>query len=73
MAQGQIHISRYRPVQIEEYLVFDNRVYPASTLSSFYNTATQLKSSAQEPTKPTPEPTRVIKPSQHKEFSNFFG
>lgn len=50
--------------------MFDNKVYPASSSSRFYKTATELTSQAENSTQPKPEAARIIQPSQYKEFSN---
>ena len=55
---------------MKEHLVFDNAVYPASTSSRFYKTATQLNAQTQLSSQVKPEPVRVIQPSQCKEFNN---
>jgi hypothetical protein len=38
--EAKFYISRYRPVPVEEHVVFDNAVYPASASNMFYKTAT---------------------------------
>src|SRR4051812_29697111 len=62
----------YRPVPIEEYLVFENAVYPASTSRRLYETATQLNPRTQpQNTSPfKPQPSRTIQMSPSKELSN---
>jgi len=72
LGSAKFYLSQYRPVPIEEHLVFDNAVYPASTSSRFYKTATQLNAQTQAPSPslPRPEPSRVIQTSLNKEFSN---
>ena len=67
---AKFYISKYRPVPVEEHLVFDNAVYPASTSSRFYKTATQLNAHTQALSPTKPEPSRIIQTSQLKEFSN---
>jgi hypothetical protein len=69
---AKFYISKYRPVPIEEHLVFDNAVYPASTASNFYKIATQLdaQTQTQSATQPKPEPCRTIRPSPCKELNN---
>ncbi|KAI9876486.1 MAG: hypothetical protein M1830_006397 [Pleopsidium flavum] len=57
--------SKYRPVPIEEYLVYDNSIYAASTSSAFFKTASQLNSTHQ---KPSTLPSRSILPSDLKEL-----
>ncbi|KAG9229284.1 P-loop containing nucleoside triphosphate hydrolase protein [Amylocarpus encephaloides] len=67
---AKFYISRYRPVPIEEHLVFDNAVYCASSSDSFYRTATQLASQAQRSPQGKPEPLRLIQLSQAKELKS---
>ncbi|TVY20266.1 Helicase and polymerase-containing protein TEBICHI [Lachnellula arida] len=67
---AKFYISRYRPVPIEEHLVFDNSVYHAATSSRFYKTATQLNAQTQLSSQVKPEPVRIIHPSQCREFSD---
>jgi replicative superfamily II helicase len=60
-------------VPVEEYLVFDNNVYNASSSSSFYKTATQLNLQSQHTqvsSQIRPEAIRVITHSQHPEFGS---
>ncbi|KAL9116553.1 MAG: hypothetical protein Q9187_006922 [Circinaria calcarea] len=59
--------SKYRPIPIEEYLVYDNSIYPVSTSSSFFKTASQLNSTQ---SKPIISPVRAIVPSKHIELAN---
>jgi hypothetical protein len=67
---AKFYISRYRPVPVEEHLVFDNAVYDASTSSGFYKTATQLNAQTQRASQIKPEPSRLIQQSESKELSN---
>ncbi len=55
------------PVPIEEYLVYDSSIYPVSSSSAFFKTASQLNS-----TQPLCgiSPTRQIETSTHKELRN---
>ena len=57
---AKFYKSVYKPVPIEEYLVYGNSIYPASTSTSFFKTASQLNS-----TQPrlSPRATRSIQPS----------
>ncbi|CAF9908910.1 MAG: hypothetical protein ALECFALPRED_005166 [Alectoria fallacina] len=59
--------TKYVPVPIEEYLVYDCSIYPVSTSSAFFKTASQLNS-----TQPWSGvcPTRVIQSSEHRELRN---
>ena len=58
--------SKYKPIPIEEYLVYDQSIYPISTSSAFFNTTNQLNS-----TQPRPPilPTRRIAASKYMELS----
>lgn len=55
------------PIPIEEYLVYDNSIYPVSTSNAFFQTASQLASA--QP-KPIISPTRTITSSKHIELVN---
>ncbi|SLM40041.1 dna-directed dna polymerase [Lasallia pustulata] len=57
--------SKYRPVPVEEYLVYDHSIYPASTSSAYFKTASQLN--ATQP-KCLVNPTRTIQPSAYSEL-----
>ena len=59
--------TKYVPVPIEEYLVYDRSIYPVSTSSAFVKTASQLNS-----TQPLSviSPTRVVQTSEHDELRN---
>ncbi|CZT03482.1 hypothetical protein WAI453_012309 [Rhynchosporium graminicola] len=75
---AKFYVSRYRPVPVEEHLVFDNAVYPASSSRSFYKTATQLNARTQNQnqtqthfsTQAKPEACRTIQQSNSKELNN---
>ncbi|ESZ99534.1 DEAD/DEAH box helicase [Sclerotinia borealis F-4128] len=68
---AKFYISNYRAVPVEEHLVFENAVYPASSSNRFYKTASQLNSQIRNNSMgPLPKPHRLIQTSQHKEFSN---
>lgn len=59
--------TKYVPVIIDEYLVYDRSIYPVSTSSAFFKTASQLNS-----TQPLSNisPNREIQPSNHHELRN---
>jgi DNA polymerase theta len=67
--QGHSYETRYRPVPIEEHLVYDGRIYAAGTTASLLKTVTQLDSRSQF-SQPKVRPLRVIKPSNHKELQD---
>ncbi|KAI9813135.1 MAG: hypothetical protein M1827_004356 [Pycnora praestabilis] len=43
---AKFYQSKYRPIPLEEYLVYDNSIYPAATSSTFLRTASQLNASS---------------------------
>lgn len=68
---AKFYISNYRAVPVEEHLVFENAVYPASSSNRFYKTASQLNSqNSGNLMQALPGPHRRIQTSQHKELSN---
>ncbi len=70
LGNAKFYISRYRPVPVEEHLVFDNAVYAASSSSSFYKTATQQNTHGRNSSQIKPEPARFITQSPNKELNN---
>lgn len=60
----------YRPVPIDEHLVFESNIYAASSTSSMLKAATQLKTQDSKPTQPISSPIRTIQSSQHKELKD---
>lgn len=60
--------TRYRPVPIEEHLVYDGKVFAASSSHTLARTRGQL--SSQDITGGRATPTRQIQNSAHKEFSD---
>ncbi|OIW34856.1 P-loop containing nucleoside triphosphate hydrolase protein [Coniochaeta ligniaria NRRL 30616] len=67
--QGHCYETRYRPIPIEEHLVYDGKIYLAETTSQLLKTATQL-AGVTEPTQSQLQPTRVVKSSPHREFGD---
>lgn len=65
---GHSYETRYRPVPIEEHLVYDNNIFPTGSNRNLVKTATQLsnKNSSQSVTRPS----RRIEPSPHREFAD---
>ncbi|KAJ6123005.1 Helicase C-terminal [Penicillium capsulatum] len=66
---AKFYISTYRPVPIDEYLVYENAIYPAATSRQLFQTASKLNASASSLHDSIP-PLRVIDPSAFKELSN---
>ena len=64
---AKYYISQYKPVPIEEYLVYDNSIYQISTSSAFFKTASQLTSAQ---SLPVVDPVRMIRSSEYKELRN---
>lgn len=60
-------MSRYKPVPIEEYLVYDHSIYQVSTSRAFFKPASQ---SASTHTSPSADPIRMIRSSKYKELKN---
>ncbi|KAF5684821.1 DNA polymerase theta subunit [Fusarium denticulatum] len=65
--EGHCYETRYRPVPIEEHLVYDGNIYPAGSTSSLIKTAAQLNSRSTQ-TQAHMRPIRRIEPSTHKEL-----
>ncbi|KAL9030231.1 MAG: hypothetical protein Q9196_001625 [Gyalolechia fulgens] len=57
--------SKYKPIPIKEYLVFDDSIYPSSTTSAFFRAASQ---SGVSPSPQPSAPVRTIQPSLHTEL-----
>ncbi|KAL2017486.1 hypothetical protein VTK56DRAFT_2028 [Thermocarpiscus australiensis] len=67
--QGHSYETHYRPVPIEEHLVYDGKIYPAGTAASLLKALTQLDPRTQS-SQSRVQPSRVIKPSDHKELKD---
>lgn len=65
---AKFYISTYRPVPIDEYLVYENAIYPAATSRQLFQTATKL--AASNSIQDSIPPHRIIDPSAYKELSN---
>jgi DNA polymerase theta len=64
---GHCYETRYRPVPIEEHLVYEGNIYPAGSTSSLIKIAAQLNSRTTQ-TQTQAKPIRRIEPSTHKEL-----
>lgn len=61
-------ISTYRPVPIDDYLVYENSIYPAATARQLFQTASKLSSTTPLPDFITPH--RTIAPSIFRQLAN---
>ncbi|KAK3329642.1 P-loop containing nucleoside triphosphate hydrolase protein [Apodospora peruviana] len=72
--RGHSYETHYRPVPIEEHLVYDGKIYPSGTTASLLKTLTQLDSrtqpAAHRASVPVLQHLRSISPSEHKEFKD---
>ncbi|TLS27380.1 hypothetical protein PpBr36_05298 [Pyricularia pennisetigena] len=66
---GHHYETAYRPIPIEEHLVYDGKVYSAATTSNLLRTACQLNGTAPVSQKPS-HPMREVASSTHKELSS---
>lgn len=65
---AKFYISTYRPIPIDEYLVYENAIYPAATSRQLFQIASKLTTAAS--VTDTVPPHRVIEPSSLKQLSN---
>lgn len=65
---AKFYISTYRPIPIDEYLVYENAIYPAATSRQLFQSASKL--SASTSLYDSVPPHRVIEPSAFKEIGN---
>jgi len=65
---AKFYISTYRPVPIDEYLVYENIIYPAATSRQLLLTASKLTASSL--LQDSIPPHRTIEHSAYKELSN---
>ncbi|KAI1821261.1 P-loop containing nucleoside triphosphate hydrolase protein [Xylaria intraflava] len=60
----------YRPIPVEEHLVYEGHIYPASSTKSILKTASQLKQTSGHALDLGSQPVRAIQTSQHKELQD---
>ncbi|PYI03628.1 DNA-directed DNA polymerase theta [Aspergillus sclerotiicarbonarius CBS 121057] len=63
-------VSTYRPVPIDDYLVYENAIYPAATSRQLFQTITKLKSMTNTSLMDKMPPHRIIRPSAFRELAN---
>lgn len=66
---AKFYIAKYRPVPIEEHLVYDNAIYPTANAKEFFRTASQLTTDSPAPTQ-RPHPQRTITKSVHHDLES---
>ncbi|KAM0819610.1 putative P-loop containing nucleoside triphosphate hydrolase protein [Seiridium cardinale] len=59
----------YRPVPLDEHLVYESSIYAVASTSSMSKAATQLNSGS-TPTKAQSSPVRTVQPSAHRELQD---
>ncbi|KAI3328400.1 P-loop containing nucleoside triphosphate hydrolase protein [Ustulina deusta] len=60
----------YRPIPVEEHLVYEGKIYPASNTRSILKTASQLQQTSSSTFELDSQPVRAIRTSQHKELQD---
>lgn len=65
---GHMYETKYRPVPIHEHLVYDGKIYAATSTSNLIKTAAQLNTQKPNQTQAALDPMRRIELSLHKEF-----
>ncbi|KAI2629723.1 P-loop containing nucleoside triphosphate hydrolase protein [Hypoxylon sp. NC1633] len=66
---AHIYSTFYRPVPIEEFLVHEGNIYPASSTSGLLKAASQLASTSIA-SQYQNQPVRIVQPSLHREFKD---
>lgn len=67
---AKFYISTYRPIPIDEYLVYENAIYPAASSRQLFQIANKLTSSNITSLHTSVPPHRIIEHSAFKELSN---
>ncbi|KAK4186168.1 P-loop containing nucleoside triphosphate hydrolase protein [Podospora australis] len=72
--QGHSYQTHYRPVPIEEHLVYEGKIYPAGTTAALLKTVVKLdqrtQTSQTQASQSRLPHVRAIRPSQHKELKD---
>ncbi|KAL4816130.1 hypothetical protein BDW67DRAFT_54743 [Aspergillus spinulosporus] len=63
-------VSTYRPVPVDEYLIYDNAIYPAATSRQLFQTISKLSTTGGPFLSDAVPPQRTIKASAFRELSN---
>lgn len=67
--KAKFYIAKYRPVPIEEHLVYENEIYRTANAKAFFRTVGQLTAEEVDST-PRPKPCRTISEPKHQDLSN---
>lgn len=67
---AKFFISTYRPVPIDEYLVYENAIYPATTSRQLFQTITKLRNAPSTVVTSSMPPLQLVEPSTAKELAN---
>ncbi|OCT54002.1 putative DNA polymerase theta [Cladophialophora carrionii] len=67
--RAKFYVAKYRPIPVEEHLVYENAIYPTANAKEFFRTASQLTTKDAMST-PRPQPQRTIQRSTHHELGN---
>lgn len=67
---AKFYVSTYRPIPIDDYLVYENAIYPATTSRQLFQTANRLTSANANSLHMSIPPHRIIEASAFKELSN---
>ncbi|EXJ70547.1 DNA polymerase theta subunit [Cladophialophora psammophila CBS 110553] len=65
--KAKFYIAKYRPIPIEEHLVYENAIYPTANAKEFFRTASQLAAGDALPTQ-RPPPQRIIAQSSYQDL-----
>ncbi|KIW15181.1 hypothetical protein PV08_05226 [Exophiala spinifera] len=67
--KAKFYVAKYRPIPIEEHLVYENEIYPTANAKDFFRTVSQLTTEEMYST-PHPKACRTILKSEYKDLSN---
>ncbi|KAI1426928.1 P-loop containing nucleoside triphosphate hydrolase protein [Xylaria sp. FL1777] len=67
---AHMYTTFYRPIPVEEHLVHEGKIYPASNTRSILKTASQLRQTSNSAFELDCQPVRTIRASQHKELQD---
>ena len=68
--EAKYYVSNYRPIPVEEHLVYDNSIYPTANAKDFFRTASQLSGRAPGSTQKPAVASRVIHRPEHQDLAN---